>query len=143
LYVGGNILKVFLGGTCNDSPWRNRLIPLLANYVDYFDPVVEDWNEDSYQAEMEARENCDYCLYVITPAMMGVYSIAEAIDDSNKRPEKTIFCYLYTDNGNKFNTHQIKSLEATNKLIKRNGGYCFDSLSMIAHFLNVKGLDES
>ena len=37
--------KVFLGGTCNGSKWRNELIPSLN--VDYFDPVVEDWNEEA------------------------------------------------------------------------------------------------
>ena len=33
--------KVFLGGTCNESTWRNELIPLLENAgVEYFNPVV-------------------------------------------------------------------------------------------------------
>ena len=34
-------MKVFLGGTCNGSRWRNELIPLLE--CEYFNPVVEDW----------------------------------------------------------------------------------------------------
>lgn len=32
------IPKVFLGGTCNGSIWREKLIPLLK--IDYFNPVV-------------------------------------------------------------------------------------------------------
>ena len=135
-------MKVFLGGTCNSSNWRKRLIPLLSKSVEYFDPVVEQWDDRSQQLELDAREYCDYCIYVITPAMMGVYSIAEVVDDSNKRPSKVIFCFLYTDGGNKFNTHQIKSLGATSKMIKYNGGLCLNSIEEIANFLNLKGMNE-
>jgi len=35
--------RVFLGGTCNNSKWRDVLIPRLK--IDYFNPVVDDWNE--------------------------------------------------------------------------------------------------
>ena len=70
--------KVFLGGTCNGSRWRDRLIPLLD--IDYFNPVVEEWNDKAQQEEMLQRENCDYCLYVLTPKMEGVYSVAEVVD---------------------------------------------------------------
>ena len=35
--------KVFLGGTCNDSLWREELIKKLE--IDYFNPVVDDWTE--------------------------------------------------------------------------------------------------
>ena len=101
--------KVFLGGTCNESTWREFLIPMLN--INYFNPVVDDWTEDCMKEEIRQREICDYCLYVITPSMKGVYSIAEVVDDSNKRPNKTIFCLLQKDipkryelniNGDKF-----------------------------------------
>src|SRR5687768_12798989 len=82
-------MEIFLGGTCNGSNWRDQLKPLLT--IEYFDPVVTDWNEEAQKREIEKRETCDLVLYVITPRMTGVYSIAEAIDDSNKRPEKTLF----------------------------------------------------
>lgn len=67
--------KVFLGGTCNESEWRNYLIKLLT--IDYFNPVVDDWTEECMAEERKQREICDYCLYTITPKMTGVYSIAE------------------------------------------------------------------
>ena len=54
--------KVFLGGTCNESKWRDKLIPMLK--IDYFNPVVDDWNEDAYQEELKQRKECDYCLYI-------------------------------------------------------------------------------
>src|SRR6056297_2348399 len=110
-----NEKKVFLGGTCADSTWRDDLIKKLD--IDYFDPVVDDWTEEVQKEEIKQRETCDFCLYVLTPRMKGVYSIAEVVDDSNKRPEKTIFCYLKEDDGDKkdekikFDKFQLKSLK--------------------------------
>ena len=126
--------KVFLGGTCNKSKWRDELIDLLK--IDYFNPVVDDWNEEAQKEELKQRQICDYVLYVITPKMTGVYSIAEVVDDSNKRPEKTIFCVLDKDGRYEFEDFQIKSLDSVKKLVKNNGGNVFDSLEDVAEFLN-------
>lgn len=113
--------RVFLGGTCNGSNWRERLIPLLTN-TDYFNPVVPNWTEECFQEELRQRETCDYCLYVITPKMTGVYSIAEVVDDSNKRPKKCVFAFLYEDEGVTFDKHQIKSLLKVGEMVQKNGG---------------------
>lgn len=129
-------MKVFLGGTCNDSTWREALIELLE--IDYFNPVVKDWDEAAYQRELQEREICDFCVYVITPKMTGVYSIAEVIDDSNKRPDKTIFCYLDEDGSNKFDSGQKKSLDKVGEMVERNGGKFFSSLHQLAYYLNGK-----
>ena len=126
--------KVFLGGTCNESTWRDELIKKLK--IDYFNPVVDDWTEECYKEELRQREICDYCLYVITPRMTGVYSIAEVIDDSNKRPEKTIFCFLFNDNSKRFDKGQIKSLDKVGIMVENNGGKYFKSLDEVAEFLN-------
>lgn len=126
--------KLFLGGTCNNSAWRDTLISVLT--CTYFNPVVPDWNEAAYQEELRQRQSCDYCLYVITPNMTGVYSIAEAVDDSNKRPEKTLFCILDTDTNGEFNVSQMKSLMAVEKMIRNNGARVFSSLEDIAKFVN-------
>lgn len=122
--------KVFLGGTCNQSTWRAALIPKLK--INYFNPLVAIWTEEAYQEELLQREICHYCLYVITMEMAGVYSIAEAIDDSNKRPNKTIFCFL--DEG--FSEHQIKSLKAVGKMVQNNGAFWLKDLNEVALFLN-------
>jgi len=126
--------KVFLGGTCNDSIWRKVLIPMLN--IDYFDPVVEDWTEKEQAEERKQREECDYCLYVITPLMSGVYSIAEVIDDSNKRPEKTLFCALTADKDCCFTEGQRKSLDQVGAMVVRNGGKYFPALITVADYLN-------
>jgi hypothetical protein len=126
--------KVFLGGTTNNSDWRDTLIKKLK--IDYFNPVVKDWDDDAQKEEIKQRKNCDYVLYVITPKMEGVYSIAEVVDDSNKRPEKTIFAYLLEDDGKEFSKHQIKSLDMVGKMVEENGGKWFKSLGEISDFLN-------
>lgn len=122
--------KVFLGGTCNGSEWREDLIPFLT--VDYFNPVVKNWTAECYKEELRQRETCDYVLYTITKEMNGFYSIAEAVDDSNKRPKKTLFCVI----GNGFNEHQLKSLNLTGKMIEGNGGKVFYNLKDVAEYLN-------
>ena len=131
------MVKVFLGGTCNESNWRDILITKLdKTKVDYFNPVVDDWTEECQKREMYEREHCDFCLYVITPLMTGVYSIAEVTDDSNKRPEKTLFCVLHEDNNKKFTGAQLKSLYQVCNLVSSNNGKCFASLDDIANYLN-------
>ena len=136
--------KVFLGGTCNNSNWRNLLIPMLR--IEYFNPVVKEgeWTDAHYQEELRQREICDYCLYVISPLITGVYSIAEVVDDSHRRPEKNIFCILKedTDENNighlyKFTEFQIKSLNKVGIMVIKNGGKFFTSLEEIAEYLNA------
>ena len=128
--------KVFLGGTCNESNWRDLLISRLK--IDYFNPIVEDWTLECMEEELRQRKLCDYVIYVITPKMTGVYSIAEVIDDSNKQPQKTIFCYLPVDDGEYFSVKQKKSLKAVGEMVKRNGGKFFEDFNNIADFLNKK-----
>lgn len=86
-------MKVFLGGTCAGWKWRDELQPLLK--CDYYNPIVKNWSEEDRLREVHERETSDYVLYGITNGIKGVYSIAEVVDDSNKRPEKTIFLNLY------------------------------------------------
>ena len=131
--------KVFLGGTCNESCWRDELIKLLK--IDHFNPVVDDWTEDCMAEEIQQRELCDYVLYVLTPLMTGTYAIAEVVDDSNKRPEKTLFCYLEKDMNNEgsfpiFSNGQLRSLGQVKKMVKQNGASTFETLAQIADYLN-------
>ena len=126
--------KTFLGGTCNNSTWRERLIKDLK--VPFFNPVVEDWTEEDQKREDEQRKSAKFVLFVITPLMKGVFSIAEAIDCSNKRPESTIFCVLEKDDKKEFDKSEMKSLNQVKEMVKKNGGKVFDGLSEIADFLN-------
>lgn len=123
-------MKVFLGGTCSGYKWRDDLIPMLN--CDYYNPIVKNWSEADRLREVHERETADYVLYVITSGMKGVYSIAEIIDDSNKRPEKTIVCVLYDG----IDKQMSKSLEATLRLAESNGATVFNNLNDVALFLN-------
>lgn len=136
--LGGYIiLKVFLGGTTTEKlKWRERLISMLD--CDYFNPVVDDWNEEAKKKEEIEKEECDFRLYVITSDMKGVYSIAEVVDDSNKYPYKTIFCVL--EDG--FDEGEMRSLNAVKEIVKNNVkgkvlyNRVYDSLEEVAIFLN-------
>ena len=122
-------MKVFLGGTCNESTWRDRMIFQLRKHkMTYFNPVVDDWGEEAQANELKERENCDICLYTITPKMTGVYSVAEVVDDSNKRPQKTVFVLLKNDDGIEFSKSQWRSLLSVAHMVERNGGHFFEDL---------------
>lgn len=129
-------MKIFLGGTCNNSQWREALIPDLK--MDYFNPVVPTWTEDAYRNELHERATCDICLYVITPKARGFYSIAEVADDSNKRPKKTVMCLLLEDDGLEFAGHQLESLRKVGKLVAENGAHYCEGLDELKQYLGTK-----
>lgn len=135
-------MKIFLGGTCNKSTWRGDIIPSLEkNDIYYFNPIVERWNEELQLEEirLQRKEICDYNLYVITPLMEGVFSIAEMVDDSNKKPDKTIICILSKEDGGKlFTNKQIKSLIAVSELCVNNGAKACHNLDDVIEYLKTK-----
>lgn len=131
-------MKVFLGGTCSGYDWRSELIPKLE--CEYFNPVVDDWDDEARRREEREKRTSDYRLYVITSDMEGVFSIAEVVDDSNKHPFKTIFCVL--EDG--FTEGEIRSLNAVKEIVRNNVKdkvtypRVMDSLEEVADFLNEK-----
>lgn len=130
-------MKVFLCGTCAGWKWRDELQPLLK--CDYYNPIVKDWSEEDRLREVHERETSDYVLYGITNGIKGVYSIAEVVDDSNKRPEKTLFLNLYEEDDRYFTKQMNHSLKAVENLLKANGVKVFsgfDGIKEVAEFLN-------
>lgn len=87
--------RVFLGGTCNGTDWRDVLIPKLV--TDYFNPVVKDWNEEAVKKEQEEKENCNVYLFVITPRMTGAYSIHEITFLTLTKTDKKVIFYLMNE----------------------------------------------
>jgi len=126
--------KIFLGGTCADTTWRDEIIPKLKK--SFYDPRVKEWNEEIKQKEILERETSDYCLYVLTPKMKGIYSVAEIVDDSNKRPNKTVFCYLEKDGEKEFDNFNKKGLKAVGEMIERNGAKWCKDLNEVVEYLN-------
>jgi len=133
----GSCLTLFLGGTVGESKWRDELIPFLEHEkLSYYNPVVDDWNDAARDAEMAVKSSPNTVeAYVITKDMKGVFSIAEAVDASNKKPDRTIF--MVQREG--FDQHQLNSLDATLDLIKKNGAYIVSSLYGLA--LTFKGIE--
>jgi len=127
-------MTIFLGGTCNDSNWRELLKPMLE--LDYFDPTVDIWHEEAYQKELKARSECHFILYVIMPKTEGYYSIAELVEDANQKPRQSLFCILEEDGDRQFSAFQKQSLHAMKLLAEKRGARYFDSLEEIANFLN-------
>ena len=132
--------KVFLGGTCNESAWRDELIPMLE--IDCFNPVVDDWTPECQEEEYRQKEICNIHLYVITPKMIGVFSIAELIDSSNKNPKRTVFMILSKDGDEEFTKGQLKSLHAVGDMAGNKNGATgfFDAPMMLAEYLNKMDL---
>jgi len=120
-------MKVFLGGTCNGSKWRDEMMIYLDEY--------KDWKPSDMKREIEERKNCDYCIYTITPEMTGVYSIAEVVDDSNKKPSQTIFILLLEYGGKSFNDEQTKSLEQVGNMVQENGGLFLTNLKSVIEYI--------
>lgn len=128
---------VFLGGTCNGSQWRDILmLALNTSLVSAYNPVVSDWTPECQAEEIRQRETSDYCLYVITPKMTGVYSIAEVVEDSLKRPEQTLFLILEADDAHIFESAQLKSLRQVGKMVRANGARWFEHENDLLDFLN-------
>jgi len=125
--------KIFLGGTCNGTHWRELLISMIQ--VDYFNPVVEDWNEDC-QIEEEAQKHfiCNVHLYVITCDMIGTFSIAEAIESAMTDGKQTIFHVIPEG----FGKAQLKSLQAVADMVIKHGGiaYIDSELNRTARVIN-------
>lgn len=76
--------KIFLGGTTAGSKWRDQLIPELEKRgFSYYNPVVPEWTAmDQLRENQEKDEICDSHLYILSPEMKGVYSVAEIIDSA-------------------------------------------------------------
>ena len=115
--------------------WRDELIGMIDKNIQTYNPIVEKWDASSSD-NYEIKRGIDFLLYVLTPELNGFMSIANAVDASNKMPEKLLFCYLPEYNGKKFNKHNLECMKAIKNLIKNNGGKVFDNLNEIANFLN-------
>ena len=122
----------FLGGTCNGSVWREELISKLDSDSKFFNPVVDDWNQEAYELELKYRETSSVLVYWINSSMTGVYSIAEAVDDSHLNPDRVVFGF--DENG--FDEDQIKSLKKTSDMISKNGGRVVSSLEELSIIIN-------
>lgn len=126
-----NTNKVFLGGTCAETAWRDELIPMIQ--IDYFNPVVDDWTPECVAIEESEKFMCNIHLYVITMAK-SIYSIAEVVQSSLTKGKQTILHVIPFG----FDKHELKHMAQICELVKSNGGNCYidNDLSRTARVLN-------
>lgn len=132
--------RIFLGGTCpkwKGKDWRDELMPELDKIgISYFNPVVKDWTPDCIEIEnTEKEEKCDCELYILTPAMKGVYSVAEIINASYEAALGGYGSMLLGILGGKedWGESMWKSLEATVRLVNEISG---GSKRVVGKFIN-------
>ena len=135
--------KVFLGGTTAGKDYRNELIPLLdeKGYA-YFNPVVDNWTEESRVIEEQEKDKSLIHFYALTPDMQGFYSVAEIMESLHTRGVYTV---LYVEDSLKWrywNGNDVtESLRAVSELVLRGGGFLVESLARVPLLLTNLGLE--
>ena len=140
-------MRIFLGGTCADTTWRDEFIKAIEGFgIEYFNPVVKNWTSECQAIEEDEKNNkCDCHLYVITKEMMGTYSIAEIIDSAwqvvvyGTTVNFVVFAVL--DEGT-WQKHERKSFDAIMNMVKNiaphNSIVCYvkDMKELAEHFIS-------
>ena len=123
------------------TDWRPEFIKKLR--VPYFNPVVADWNPAAQVEEEKQKQDCGISLYVLTPFMKGVFSIAEIMEDAiERRKGRTVVCLLASFAGHSFNDeHTKRSLMAVLNLAKKYGAKVVYSLEDAAQAVNALAED--
>ncbi len=134
-------MKVFLGGTCGKFDWRRDIIHVLnESGIEYYDPYIRTGKRtsDNELEEIRAREDCDMVLYCITHEMRGVYSIAEAVDDSNKKNGRVLYYFYPETEDNKYALKGVlHSLEEVGRMVRRNGSRWFETYDELIEFFRT------
>lgn len=137
---------VYLGGTCINSPflwdWRNDFIRMLDDSINYYDPFIRKW--ENPQSDVNKTETNDikrkeskYCVFVFTSDIIGVYSVAQAVEDSIKRANGTVII-AFVDYRKKFgdDVHFKRSMMSALELCESNGAIICESIQDIAKIIN-------
>ena len=136
-------MRIFLGGTCAHTTWRNEFIKEIEPAgIEYFNPVVKNWTPECQAIEEDEKNNkCDTHLYVITKEMMGTYSIAEIINSAwqavvyGTTVNYVVFAVL--DEGT-WQKHERKSFDAIMKMVNNIAPHN----SVVCYVKNMKELAE-
>lgn len=137
---------VYLGGTCIKSPflwdWRMDFIRMLDDTVHYYDPFVRKWKNNLSDVNKTEdndikRSESKYCVFVFTSDIIGVYSVAQAVEDSIKRTNGTVLV-AFVDYRKKFDEdeHFIRSMKSALDLCEANGAIVCKSIQDMAKIIN-------
>lgn len=125
--------KLFLGGTCAGPDYRKQLIPLLT--VPYFNPVVENWTEVDAVRENQEKEAAVANIFIITPAAIGQYSVAELTELAIVSDKPLLVMFMEVE-GYQWNEHQLKSNTQIKKLLSKYNALVFEDLESLAKSAN-------
>ncbi len=116
-------MKIFIGTT---SAYMTQLQESLGAKITWTNQPSE-------------KKGCDAILYVATPDLSGVGHIIDVVNDSNHWKEKTLFYSVMNEKpipfSEEFTPHQIKSLVATGRMVRVNGGHWFETENELKEFL--------
>jgi hypothetical protein len=143
---------IFLGGT-HDSNWRKKFLELINDVnpkIKCYDPSVEKWTYENVILENLVKQNTKYHVYVLTPNMVGTYSVAEMIDSSHEDGVETYFYIMEEDINSDgksvyWSPRLLNSIYAINNMMIRHGAHKASSLEeLVTKITNdyQKTLDE-
>jgi hypothetical protein len=142
--------KIFLIGT-KGSAWKTDLIDLIGKKFDpdldrnfiVIDP--ETSYDESVKKDMTKMnkdfKNADKIVCVLSPNTSGknLYEVAQAVDLSNKIPEKLLFAFLNRERVDNVTIHfdmaDRKVMDDLNQMIHNNDAVVCDNLEEIANEL--------
>lgn len=130
--------KIYLGGTPESTSsfsWRERLIELLDNRIEIYDPGSST-EKRNFKSESYEKALCDYSVFCIVPDQKSknYFQYCEAVDEMHKKPKgKTIVCILPEDSTTKNITNMVISFR---KLCNLNECILVYSLEEVACILN-------
>lgn len=121
---------VYLAGT-KESKWRDDLIPMLK--ISHFIPD----ETMAYDQLSTKQDRCDFLLYVITPeGDISLMDMATLIQNSNRRPGKTIICWFKEYDNVKFDDECAIEIKQIVDIAINNGARFFFDLKQVAEYLN-------
>jgi len=124
--------KVFLGGTCNNSKWREIFLQHTQSPELYFNPVVKNWNREVEGKIQLTKYQLPFHVYVITPLQKGFISFFEILISKIQNKDVYVCFAPYDDidtnlptriSGDKtyWTDSEYESIKVSIDLLKKNG----------------------
>ena len=117
-------------------------IRMLDDTVHCYDPFVRKWKNNLSDVNKTEdndikRSESKYCVFVFTSDIIGVYSVAQAVEDSIKRTNGTVLV-AFVDYRKKFDEdeHFIRSMKSALDLCEANGAIVCESIQDMAKIIN-------
>jgi len=125
--------NVFIAGRGDYGNWRSEIKRLLGDNV----ITAESSGRGLVNAQHDAfeKEHADAIVFVITPSALSTFDLANAVNESNKRPEKTIVCFLSAGNEWMHDPRRYAELSEVRAILESNGARCLNGLAEITELI--------